>query len=498
MCLDDANLLPFVALSYTWGDINDMLPIFVSGKKIPVTQNLHHVLQSLARSKFDQLPWVDALCIKQEDQHERAAQVALMGDIYSRAIYVLAFLSTESERFHLGLDFIEKSASNPELHFDPAQTPHVTVRGLNINHKDVRDSFIAFFGVSWWTRVWTVQEFILAREVRFHCGQRWIDARAVQQSINTWMSHERGCCFAAGRSPGGDSYENIEIPSESNGGLTMLAAASRMEDLMDISGLGTVKSTSFLLAMSLFRKRNCSNPLDRVFGLLGLHVPGSDIKDALTVDYSTVGRLYRNLAKTLIESSQTLDVLSYVLHRPNVQTRTQGLPSWVPDWDAIMDDNYHLMSSERIHKTLHLDASINSKPEWRVDDLSGSIITRGLRIAMVEAIAPGYPDDAPGATLRGKPLIAVWCQLAGLEESSHITLMGVDREEREKAFQNVICGGFVGHTNSYNISDAYPQWLEWFSHATRQNLFYEGQGNNKKFQWICEDDDPWKKVYPHR
>ncbi|KAF4960743.1 hypothetical protein FSARC_10372 [Fusarium sarcochroum] len=469
--LTNPDLPPFVALSYAWGDLTKTSPLCVSKEDIPATSNLHQVIQTLSASRFDQLLWVDALCINQEDQHERASQVTLMGDIYSRATYVLAFLSPESVPFDLGLDFIERAASDPGLHFDPSLSPHTTVLGLNIADKVVQDSLIGFFAAPWWTRLWTVQEFLLAQEVRFQCGQRLINAKVVQHSCKTWIAHEKGCCWAAGRARKGNIHGFIDNPSEANGGLTLFAAIVRMKHLIDISGIGKFNTTDFLTAISLFRTRHCSNPHDRIFGLMGLRLPGSDIKNALPVDYSMpVNFLYRDLAMTLIEKSQTLDVLSHVLHGPGLRNRTEDLPSWTPDWGATMGDDYHLQFVERTDKMLNLDKAGDMTPEWRLDS-SGCVITRGLQIAKIEATAPGYPTGAPGSTLKGKPLIDKWRQLAGLPIGPEVSAYeDTVQDKREQAFQKTICGGIVRNFGSHSFPEAYQRWTEWFSHAELESL----------------------------
>ena len=95
-----------------------------------------------------------------------------MGDIYSDAEYVLAFLSPLSEPFDIGLDYIEFTARDTRIHFDPSMSPHLKVQGLNSSDERLRDSLVAFFTAPWWTRVWTVQEFLLAEKVIFRCGDR--------------------------------------------------------------------------------------------------------------------------------------------------------------------------------------------------------------------------------------------------------------------------------------------------------------------------------------
>lgn len=469
------NLPPFVALSYVWGDLEDTLPLDISGCTFQVTRNLDEIIHHLSASKFDQLLWIDALCINQRDLRERTSQVALMGDIYSRAKYVLAFLSAESEPYDLALDIMEQTANDPELHFDPSLLPHLTVRGLNTGDEALRDSLIGFFAAPWWTRVWTVQEFLLAQEVRFQCGNRLINAGIVQKSCQTWINHDGGCCWAARRASDGNVQGLIYIPSEPNGGLAIYNATLRMKYLMDMSH--SQERFDFLAAIRLFRIRQCANPRDRIFGFSGLRLQGIDIKSVLPADYTvTPARLYRDLAMVLIQESQTLDVLSHVLHDvapQKKQKHTPGLPSWVPDWDAPMDDSYHLIYTERTDIIRHLNASRNMKPDWKLDT-SGSITTRGLHIAKVEATAPGYPTGGPDSTLGGAQLIHAWRRLAGLPADpealpSEDTIEG----KRERAFQNAICGGMntmPWEIGSCAYSRAYQTWLEWFVHADQANL----------------------------
>jgi hypothetical protein len=124
-------------------------------------------LDCLSACHFNQLLWVDALCINQQDPQERASQVALMGDIYSQAEYVLAFLSPERQRYDLGLDYIEEAARSPEIHFEPSLSPHLRLKGFDASDQVLQDSLIGFFAAPWLARVWTVQEFLLAHKVVF-------------------------------------------------------------------------------------------------------------------------------------------------------------------------------------------------------------------------------------------------------------------------------------------------------------------------------------------
>ncbi|KAF5713072.1 heterokaryon incompatibility (het-6OR allele) [Fusarium mundagurra] len=145
-----------------------------------------------------------------------------------------------------------------------------------------------------------------------------------------------------------------------------------------------------------------------------------------------------------------LNVLSQVLHESCIRKRSEGLPGWVPDWDATIDNRR---------------ASEDMKPEWIVQD-SGHVITRGLEIAEIHATAPGYPSIIPGSTLGGKTVINEWRRLAGLSAFSHVSPIDTTScSKREHVFKNALSGGFASMKwpqGSLEYTKSYHAWLEWF------------------------------------
>jgi hypothetical protein len=137
--LDNAN---FNALSYTWGDPKDLLPIYVNNHEFLVRRNLESALRHLRKTvtrqsrsticnmlKFHSkkpqgnsaailtnlnsgqptkrvpLPkvddfttlWVDAICINQTDIPERDSEFRQMGAIYRRAKQVQVWLGEDND-----------------------------------------------------------------------------------------------------------------------------------------------------------------------------------------------------------------------------------------------------------------------------------------------------------------------------------------------------------------------------------------------------------------
>ncbi|KAF1978281.1 hypothetical protein BU23DRAFT_587213 [Bimuria novae-zelandiae CBS 107.79] len=77
------------ALSYLWGDPNETLPILIRE---------YHSLE--------QIIWVDAVCINQDDKKEKGHQIQSMARIYGQANRVIVWLGKEEDDGHQALEII--------------------------------------------------------------------------------------------------------------------------------------------------------------------------------------------------------------------------------------------------------------------------------------------------------------------------------------------------------------------------------------------------------
>ncbi|KAF2828936.1 heterokaryon incompatibility, partial [Ophiobolus disseminans] len=81
------------ALSYTWGGEQKSRTIICDDSGMSVTQNLFDALQALRSLRNDcGYLWVDAVCIDQENNKEKALQVRNMLLIYQKATTVVVWL----------------------------------------------------------------------------------------------------------------------------------------------------------------------------------------------------------------------------------------------------------------------------------------------------------------------------------------------------------------------------------------------------------------------
>jgi hypothetical protein len=85
---------PYVALSYTWGDPTHTQSIEIYGLgKVGIGENLGNALRRMRPPRgHGTYYWVDALCIDQESQEEKNAQIPLMRQIYRGAMKTYIWL----------------------------------------------------------------------------------------------------------------------------------------------------------------------------------------------------------------------------------------------------------------------------------------------------------------------------------------------------------------------------------------------------------------------
>ncbi|CAH0047095.1 unnamed protein product [Clonostachys solani] len=480
--LGQTEIPKFVALSYAWGDVGKTLDLQVSGHPVCLTHNLYDILQCLSLDESSEFFWIDALCINQDDVDERSTQVLLMREVYSLATSVRVFLSLESEPLNIGMTFLEQVALNPEMHFSPDLSPCITVEGLTVASEELRESFIAFFAAPWWTRIWPVQEYVLAKEVVFQCGKRRLEGSKIQTALKNLVRHESTCCWAARRAIDGNARGYLDIPSKAHGSLTIFHATLRLDNLQNMLSPEDYLIYNLLDAMALFRTRDCSDPRDRIFGMLGLKFKDETLRNNIEVNYKIPeAQLYESITLKMIENSESLNVLSHVLSGSFIKQQMHQLPSWVPDWTAEMDATSHLMYIERMKFLHQFQASGAMKPSWKAI-ASGKIRTHAIIISKISEIAPGYPRDYN--SLPGRLVLEEWRRLAclpknGIEDSSH---GNAELSRREKEFRVFLCGYLTLKSWSDDeLERAYDTWANWFTHDKPASLPLETRNDARGF-----------------
>ena len=234
---DDA---PYHCLSYTWGEPEPRQPVLIDGKYFYVQPNLFEFLKVIradtARTAHQY--WIDAVCIDQKNTAERNHQVMQMGQIYSKAEIVIAWLGRASKETVLHyqgkLQTTRKGLRrDAERRVNKART--AVYRNLVGNH--------------YWTRAWITEELKLARRILVAIGLLTLTITELREMIH------------------GMNYR----PDTTEGFSQVLTLGS---------GENILGEPLAKLLMT-FRNRKCSIARDRIFSLLALCAP----RDHIMVDY---------------------------------------------------------------------------------------------------------------------------------------------------------------------------------------------------------------------
>lgn len=409
--------LQYEALSYVWGEASDAREIELGESPVPVTANLFSALRRLRLHDQTRILWVDALCINQPDLQERASQVSRMDQIYGRASQVIVWLGEGWQGSNIAMDFLRSLGEDETLHLDPALDPSVSVHGFRLDSMELRGNLIRLFDLPWWKRTWTVQEFVLAKNLVFQCSESLVTQESMYMARENFWSHKDRCC----------PQNDLDSPHPELG-ISLTGAFERPAKLDFVSKRrGSGASYSILLAMASFSIRGVADPRDKVYGMLGLGT--GPYTNLVKPDYTfSPEQVCEAVAIRSSERTGKLEFLSHLFDHENPK-----LPSFMPNWTGPYA--WNPVYEMRLDHVNNFSASQNLLAEFEL--LSGGIlITRGV---IFDTILATSATSILQQTLRSD-LLKELEALAGLE-SLHRELYCHTNDSLLVAFWHTVCGG---------------------------------------------------------
>lgn len=223
------------------------------------------------------------------DPTERAQQVSIMKDVYSRADKVIIFIGLEEHRSDGAMACV--ADVNGDISTQNRQAVNILLRR------------------PWFSRVWVVQEVARSRSAVVVCGFKAV-AWDCFWRLPFWCRQIGWSDFSSTDGlPGILNYSSGHPPLSGSEGLLHLLYENR--------------------------EVGATHLRDKIFGMLGL------MKDASPylklIDYTlSVDSLYSSVAHRVIQDSGSLTILSAAGHGYldvfNRNIRSLSVPSWVPDW----------------------------------------------------------------------------------------------------------------------------------------------------------------------
>ncbi|RDW63631.1 hypothetical protein BP6252_11176 [Coleophoma cylindrospora] len=327
--IHDANHPSFGALSYHWGEMVFNDAIICNGKQLTINASLNGCLKR-HRSDWLEKPeflWVDAICIDQKNASELNQQLPLMGDIYRGAQTVFVDFGDVQREWYIGYDLMLRTCIvRKMLHESVEELVGEGLQeraGLPSSSHVSWHNFAVVFTSPWLQRTWTIQEVVLAKEIRCRYGLFNFEWDALVS-----MSHLMGL---RGR------HVVMNLMSQQMVGMLNLDRILRIRLEFQARRLTPMQL--------LWRTRDCkiSNPRDKVVGLLAMLMP-TLTRNKFELDYTwPTDKLFYHFAKYVLKNFHFSDraaLLSFAglsrRRKPPQDITEVGtpLPSWVPDWLA--------------------------------------------------------------------------------------------------------------------------------------------------------------------
>ncbi|KIW69593.1 hypothetical protein PV04_05463 [Phialophora macrospora] len=326
----------WTAASYEWGDVEETTNIYLNGQDFPVTINLFHFLQNYrrlftegynesgqnpcepeGRSTESQTLWIDAICINQLDEDERAIQLTHLTEIYAKATIVIAYVGELDKPDQVGFDTIFDLCwrmTNQNSVDSIGRSIQGDVKaGELTSFNPLADSLRDFFERRFFSRVWTVQELVMGSQtagVLLMCGTKIIP-------LNTLKTLAKDILF-----PAATHLDDDRLVTFSTHVWPCFSLADTLRVHPRDTPSGVARRLLWLLHATW--SHNATDARDKIYGLLGLLDAKIEMPAELAPSYRIPPeKVYHNYAKWLIENIGDATILE---GRPLVH---DSMPSWV-------------------------------------------------------------------------------------------------------------------------------------------------------------------------
>ena len=448
----------YEAISYAWGDATQRASLTLDGVMHHASQSLVDALSQFRQSNAPTVLWADQLCINQNDVVEKSHQIRLMATIYQQARQVKVWLGKAGPR-------------NAELmRFLAGETSASVIRATLLSPEASNASFYSLLTIllsrPWWTRVWILQEVILAREAQIFSGADHFSLRdliATTDDLNELAIHN-------GSSPSSREYTqflrmlqkrvdtfatlknlqeqatNLEVYRATQATQLATQPSQATQPLLfdDESSDEDWVYTNLLEILIRGRAQFATDPRDKVYSLLGL-LPES-VVFAVNPDYSTPAeKVFAHVTRLILLSTESLDILYYAIGL-NTGGKT---PSWAATFSTYRSPTEEAQYRLKAQLLEIFDASAGTKVHivFPRDDL---LVLRGALVGIVaftsQGIRPGRAISIDGLlSILNEWSVQTFTALLALSEGTSGTHYSDDLEQSsfKESFLFAILSGTI-------------------------------------------------------
>ncbi|KAM0277826.1 hypothetical protein ACHAQH_005530 [Verticillium albo-atrum] len=372
--IDDPQHASYEAVSYVWGPSSsrpDFIKLGSSKRRLWLPPNLAQALRYLRKKDTPRTLWVDFISIRQDDFEEKAAQVALMAEIYRTAERVVVWLGHEANDSNIAIGLLDELAWMVEFDFENTRMRPSAAGAIDPTWADPteylpyeQDELWAIYQLvhrAWFGRVWIRQEIAAAnpQTAVVACGNKTISWEMLRTAL---------ACIA------NKPRHFLDLNEESS---PELRFARRYEMVLQLCQPEKDYSLPDLLDQG--RKFSCSDPRDRVYSVMNL---AADVDNmGLVPNYElTTSQVYQDTVLRYIKQSKNTNILASCEILPGRST----MPSWVPDW-----------SRKRLANTMPMHLASSLSEAHANPTGNGLLRVSGVHCATVSEVTELFGDFVP-------------------------------------------------------------------------------------------------------
>ncbi|KIW08089.1 hypothetical protein, variant 2 [Verruconis gallopava] len=301
MIVADLDMRPvYKAVSYTWGPPTPVGHVTINNQRIQIRENLFILLRMLStthKSEAECPLWIDQICIDQSNVLERNHQVAQMARVYEQATQVLVWLGPGT----IDSDVLLDSMNALWHHHRPISNDDI----VSLQKQFTRSKCLR---LSYWSRLWVVQEILLASDITVLWGSRRIAWETARSFFLGFRESGRPIAItlpSSGRLLSRDHLRNL-----------IRGRDKRIEVSTRFRGKLTWDQALYFSA-----RTECEDPRDRIYGLLGLVSEEFQIKPDYTKSFDEVFDELEQLIRSKHDLGPISSSLRPLLNLPPKETR---------------------------------------------------------------------------------------------------------------------------------------------------------------------------------
>lgn len=472
-------------LSYTWGSpTSPQRPILLNGKRFLVRENLWKALKRFQSLDGEMLIWIDAICINQESIQERNSQVPKMTQIYKQADQVLAWLGPSYEDSSLAFEFVRDMG---EHHVDQSWAV-----GELKNRTAQLHALSKLFQREYWMRMWVLQELTVAKSITIYCGDDSVSGEALVR-VQRLLVRIRGS---------GLTYYELLLAMDSDVFAMDVIGDEGLLKIQQWNDSASEKDLSFCECLLLHADRSATDPRDLIYGLA--NIANEKSKYHISVDYAlSVCELYTSFAKTEIENSKTLFILTRARPAQNQHT----LPSWVPDWSNIKSN--HVFLNDARQPQHFFKAGGESLPEVSFDTTDNHLTMKVVILGHIDilGIQTGMDSDRDLKQILSA-FANWWSMIKDRDSSQHESYMRTVLLRKPEMIQNVdsylnilgMFGDWLAENNPEIPADEtlMGYWEQFVSGSMNRRVGMMGRSYDRKIKELERDKQivrSWRRIF---